>query len=79
MAHGEVERECKLGEPGLLILKGPSITPGYVDPKYNEGLYTLDGWFKSGDLGRFDEDGYLWSRAARATSSSAAATTSSLR
>ncbi|OGA29166.1 MAG: hypothetical protein A3I01_16840, partial [Betaproteobacteria bacterium RIFCSPLOWO2_02_FULL_65_24] len=58
--QGEIERECATGEPGVLVLKGPSITPGYLDPKYNERLYTRDGWFKSGDMGRFDGDGYLW-------------------
>ena len=58
--YGEVERECAIGEPGVLILKGPGITPGYVDPKHNLNLFTREGWFKAGDLGRFDAEGYLW-------------------
>ena len=41
-------------------MKGPSVTPGYLEPKYNEGVFTREGWFNSGDLGRFDADGYLW-------------------
>jgi fatty-acyl-CoA synthase len=41
-------------------VKGPSVTPGYLEPKYNEGVFTREGWFNSGDLGRFDADGYLW-------------------
>ena len=44
----------------MVVVKGPSVTPGYVEPKYNEGIFTPDGWFNSGDLGRFDADGYLW-------------------
>jgi fatty-acyl-CoA synthase len=44
----------------VVLVKGPSITPGYVNPKYNTGIFTQEGWFNSGDLGRFDADGYLW-------------------
>jgi fatty-acyl-CoA synthase len=58
---GEViKRECGVDEIGVVVVKGPSVTPGYLEPKYNEGVFTRDGWFNSGDLGRFDPDGYLW-------------------
>jgi fatty-acyl-CoA synthase len=55
-----ITRECGVDEIGVVVVKGPSVTPGYLDPKYNAGVFTTDGWFNSGDLGRFDEDGYLW-------------------
>jgi fatty-acyl-CoA synthase len=55
-----IVRECVVDEIGVVVVKGPSLTPGYLDPKYNEGVFTRDGWFNSGDLGRFDKDGYLW-------------------
>jgi fatty-acyl-CoA synthase len=55
-----IKRECGVDEIGVVVVKGPSITPGYLEPKYNEGVFTRDGWFNSGDLGRFDADGYLW-------------------
>jgi fatty-acyl-CoA synthase len=55
-----IKRECGTDEIGVVVVKGPSITPGYLEPKYNEGIFTRDGWFNSGDLGRFDADGYLW-------------------
>jgi fatty-acyl-CoA synthase len=55
-----IKRECGTDEIGVVVVKGPSITPGYLEPKYNEGVFTRDGWFNSGDLGRFDSDGYLW-------------------
>jgi fatty-acyl-CoA synthase len=58
--NGHVRRDCKTDEIGVVIVKGPSVTPGYLDPKYNAGIFTADGWFNSGDLGRFDADGYLW-------------------
>ena len=57
---GAVERDCAEGEIGTVLVKGPGVTPGYVDERFNRGLFTADGWFVSGDLGRFDDDGYLW-------------------
>jgi fatty-acyl-CoA synthase len=58
--NGHVRRECGIDEIGVVIVKGPSVTPGYLDARYNAGIFTADGWFNSGDLGRFDADGYLW-------------------
>ncbi len=55
-----IKRDCGVDEIGVVVVKGPSITPGYLEPKYNEGVFTRDGWFNSGDLGRIDADGYLW-------------------
>ena len=55
-----IKRECGVDEIGTVVVKGPSVTPGYLEPKYNEGVFTREGWFNSGDLGRFDTDGYLW-------------------
>ena len=57
---GGIERDCATDEIGVVIIKGPGITPGYVDERFNSGLFSSDGWFISGDLGRFDKDGYLW-------------------
>jgi fatty-acyl-CoA synthase len=59
-ADGNVERDCGTNEIGIVLVKGPSVSPGYVDAYYNDGVYTADGWFNSGDLGRIDEDEYLW-------------------
>ena len=45
---------------GELWLKGPNMMDGYVgNPQENEAAYE-DGWFKTGDLARFDEDGFLY-------------------
>ena len=58
--NGEIARFCGPNEPGVVVVKGPGVTPGYVDPKHNAGVFTRDGYFRSGDVGRIDEDGYLW-------------------
>ena len=57
--NGRIVRDCKTDEIGAVIIKGPSITPGYVDEKFNEGMF-VDGWINNGDLGRIDAEGYLW-------------------
>ena len=45
-------KEMPLGEAGEVCLKGPSITPGYVDnPEANAESFFGDGWFRTGDLG----------------------------
>jgi fatty-acyl-CoA synthase len=59
-AEGVIQRECMIDEIGTVFIQGPSVTPGYVDPIYNDGIFSKDGWFNSGDLGRIDADGYLW-------------------
>jgi fatty-acyl-CoA synthase len=59
-ADGNIVRDCAADEIGVVLVKGPSVTPGYVNAKYNAGIFTPDGWFNSGDLGRIDGDGYLW-------------------
>jgi fatty-acyl-CoA synthase len=58
--NGNIRRECGIDEIGVVVVKGPSVTPGYLEPQYNAGIFTRDGWFVSGDVGRFDADGYLW-------------------
>ncbi len=45
---------------GEIELKGPSITAGYVDPAANAEAFTGDGWFRTGDLGYVDRDGFLF-------------------
>jgi malonyl-CoA/methylmalonyl-CoA synthetase len=45
---------------GALEVKGPNVFAGYWrDPEKTRGEFTADGWFKTGDLGRIDEDGYV--------------------
>lgn len=48
------------GEAGELWCKGPTVMHGYYDdPETTRQRLTPDGWLKTGDIGRFDENGYL--------------------
>jgi acyl-CoA synthetase (AMP-forming)/AMP-acid ligase II/aryl carrier-like protein len=45
---------------GEIAIRGPGVTAGYENnPEANARAYT-DGWFRTGDQGRFDEEGYLY-------------------
>jgi acyl-CoA synthetase (AMP-forming)/AMP-acid ligase II len=48
------------GEQGEVVIKGPNITSGYAaNPEANQAAFR-DGWFRTGDRGYLDEDGYLF-------------------
>jgi malonyl-CoA/methylmalonyl-CoA synthetase len=47
-------------EPGEIVLRGPNVLSSYWErPDATAEAFTEDGWFKTGDLGQFDPDGYL--------------------
>ena len=46
------------GEPGEVVIQGPNVTPGYWrDPEATAAAFSPDGWFRSGDIARVDENG----------------------
>ncbi|XHR29918.1 MAG: AMP-binding protein [Chthoniobacteraceae bacterium] len=47
-------------ETGMLWVKGPNIFEGYLNDPARTAEVLIDGWFNTGDLGRFDEDGFLY-------------------
>jgi long-chain acyl-CoA synthetase len=52
--------QCRFAEDGELEVKGPSIFVGYwKKEKETAEAFTPDGWFKTGDIGNIDGDGYL--------------------
>jgi long-chain acyl-CoA synthetase len=52
--------EVKIAEDGEIVVRGPNIAKGYwKKPKETEEVFTKDGWFHTGDIGEFDEDGFL--------------------
>jgi fatty-acyl-CoA synthase len=57
---GTIHRDCPIGEIGHVLMRGPQVTPGYLDPRHDRGAMLAEGWLDSGDLGRVDADGYVW-------------------
>jgi len=52
--------ELRLAEDGEILARGPNVFSGYhKDPEATAACFTEDGWFKTGDVGRFTEDGFL--------------------
>jgi len=48
------------GEEGEMQVRGPNVTPGYWNsPEENAGAFTDDGWFRTGDLGRYTVNGEI--------------------
>ena len=53
--------ELPIGEVGELMVQGPQVMKGYWNnPKETAACLTEDRWLHTGDVGRFDEDGYLY-------------------
>ena len=45
---------------GEVVIRGPNVTPGYLNnPEANQSVFA-DGWLRTGDQGRLDEEGYLF-------------------
>jgi len=54
------EKPLPLDQPGIIVLKGPNIFPGYLrDENRTKEVLTSDGWFRTGDVGFLDPDGFL--------------------
>ncbi len=56
----ETDRLLSLHSTGMLWLKGPNVFEGYLDDPERTADVLHDGWFRTGDLARFDEDGFLF-------------------
>ncbi|MFZ1939130.1 MAG: long-chain fatty acid--CoA ligase [Terracidiphilus sp.] len=53
--------ELKLAEDGELLVRGPSVFPGYYNkPEATAACFTSDGWFCTGDIAHIDADGFLY-------------------
>ncbi len=54
-------RRVRQGEEGEICILGPNITKGYLNnPEETRSAFWEDGWFRSGDVGVMDKDGYVY-------------------
>ncbi len=54
------DHEVRFAESGELLLRGPLLLSGFLEPEDGQDAWTADGFFRTGDLARRDERGQLW-------------------
>ncbi len=52
--------QVRIADDGEILVKGPSVFQGYWHKPLETELAFVDGWFRTGDIGKLDEDGYLY-------------------
>ncbi|CAD0187235.1 Long-chain-fatty-acid--CoA ligase [Ruegeria sp. THAF57] len=59
---GSARRELGVDEIGEICIASPGAVPGetYLEADKNEGLFVMDKYLRTGDLGRIDSDGFIW-------------------
>ena len=59
-AADDQDRPLAIGQTGAIQIKGPNVFKGYWNlPEKTREDFTSDGWFRTGDIGVFDSEGYL--------------------
>ncbi|PKN17776.1 MAG: hypothetical protein CVU71_15220 [Deltaproteobacteria bacterium HGW-Deltaproteobacteria-6] len=53
-------RDIHTADPGEILVQGPNVFPGYWNKEAATGAVFRDGWFCTGDMGRRDEDGFVY-------------------
>ena len=61
IVHPETETILPIGERGLILVRGPNVFNGYLNPGISSPFTTIEGqrWYKTGDLGFLDNEGIL--------------------
>jgi 2-oxoisovalerate dehydrogenase E1 component len=58
---GPDDEPADVGDAGEILLRGPKVVSEYwKDPEATAAAFTADGWFRTGDVGHLDKDGYLY-------------------
>ncbi len=57
---GNYLRDAGVNEIGVVAIRGPNVFKGYVEEGHNQGIWLPGGFFNTGDLGRMDEEGYVF-------------------
>lgn len=56
----DYDNEVPVGSPGEICVRSPSVFLGYWGLDEDNAYTFRNGWHHTGDIGRFDEDGFLW-------------------
>ena len=51
--------EVRIAKDGEILVRGPSVFQGLLEPAAGDAGCMVDGWFKTGDIGKLDADGFL--------------------
>lgn len=56
----DLDRPLPVGQTGEIVVRGPMVFDGYWNCESDNAFTFRSGWHHTGDMGRFDDDGYLW-------------------
>ena len=59
VCHLETDEELPRNEPGMLWVSGPIVMKGYLNNPEATNEVIVDGWYKTGDVAKLDEDGFI--------------------